>query len=110
MITDPYLVAILLIGGHFLGDFPLQGQYLSDAKNIKNPIPGIPWWWALFGHSSIHGMIVGLITLNPALVLLETVAHFSIDLKKCLGKISFVEDQLSHILCKMVIFWLWYIW
>lgn len=98
---------LALVGGHFLADFAGQGQFMSDAKNITKPIPGIPWWWVLFGHATIHGMVVGVITNSALLGLLEIFFHFTIDLKKCLGKISFLQDQINHIACKALIFWLW---
>jgi hypothetical protein len=41
-----------LLVGHSLADYPLQGEYLSDAKRQgKTPLP---WWIALTWHSLIH--------------------------------------------------------
>jgi hypothetical protein len=42
-------IAIGLIAGHALADYPLQGDFLSRAKNRSAPIPGFPWWQA-HGH------------------------------------------------------------
>jgi len=109
VITDPYLVLLALVGGHFVGDFAAQSQYMAKAKNITAPTDGIPWWWVLFGHASIHGMIVGLTTGSAIFGCMEIAFHFVIDLKKCLGKFSFLQDQLIHIACKILIFWLWYV-
>ena len=35
----PELMAIALIAGHCLADYPLQGDFLSKAKNRTAPFP-----------------------------------------------------------------------
>lgn len=52
----------LLVFGHMLGDYPLQGDFLSKAKNRYAPIAGVPWYQALGAHSAIHAGFVGIIT------------------------------------------------
>lgn len=37
------LFALLLVG-HALADYPLQGEFLSKTKNHRSPNEGIPWW------------------------------------------------------------------
>lgn len=96
------LLAVLIVG-HALADYPLQGDFLSKAKNHKAPIPGVPWYQALLAHSAIHGGAVGLATGSIWLGLMEFAVHNLIDYMKCDGKISFNQDQLFHIICK--IFW-----
>lgn len=93
---------LLLIAGHALADYPLQGDFLSRAKNRAAPLPGVPWYQALGAHAVIHGAVVGLLTGSLLLALLETVAHAIIDDAKCTGKINFNEDQFLHVLCKAV--------
>lgn len=90
----------LLIAGHALADYPLQGDFLARAKNRAAPLPGVPWYQALSAHATIHGAVVGVITGSLLLAILETVAHALIDDAKCTGKINFNMDQALHIACK----------
>lgn len=92
------LIALLL--GHALADYPLQGDFLSKAKNRASPIPGVPWYQALGAHALIHGGFVALITGMPVLGLAEFVIHALTDDAKCKGRISFNTDQAIHIACK----------
>lgn len=95
-------ILCLLIAGHALADYPLQGDFLAKAKNRKAPIPGVPWYQAMAAHSIIHGGLVGIITGSIYLGVAEIVAHWIIDDAKCLRWISFNQDQLMHLLCKVV--------
>ncbi|KKB08629.1 DUF3307 domain-containing protein [Devosia chinhatensis] len=91
----------LMVFAHALGDYPLQGEFLSRAKNRANPVPGVPWYQALAAHSIIQGGLVGLITGSLWLGLAETVVHALIDDAKCTGKLTFNQDQALHIACKL---------
>ena len=44
-----------LLAVHYIADFPLQGDFLANAKNHRKPIPGVPWYQALFAHAVIQG-------------------------------------------------------
>lgn len=92
---------IFLIAGHALCDYPLQGQFLSDAKNHR---ANSPWGWkkALFAHASIHAGMVLLITGSTVLALCELVIHAIADWMKCDELISSNEDQAIHYLCKLL--------
>lgn len=90
-----------LLVGHALADYPLQGDFLSKAKNRMNPIPGVPWWQALAAHSLIHGGFVAYLTGSVWLGIAEIAAHFVIDDLKCRGRISFNMDQAAHLVCKV---------
>jgi hypothetical protein len=100
---------LALTFGHFLGDFPLQGDFLATAKNHRRPrtlYAGVPWWAALFAHAFIQGGIVAAITGSELLGALELVLHIIIDYLKCEGtfgdgEFGFVLDQLLHIVCKL---------
>ena len=90
----------LLMFFHFLADYPLQGDFLSKAKNHRSPVKGVPWTSALDAHASIHAGFVLLLTGQLWATLVEYVAHGVIDYLKCEGKISYQADQLLHTLCK----------
>lgn len=106
--ADLALTGFLLVAGHALADYPLQGQYLSDAKNRQRPMPGTPWWQALIAHALIHGGIVAILTGFWWLGLAEAVAHGVIDDMKCAGRIGFNIDQTLHLACKAL--WLLIVW
>lgn len=95
-------VLALLIVGHALADYPLQGDFLARAKNPFNPIPGVPWYQALGAHAIIHGGFVGVITGSILLGTLETLLHFGCDYGKCAGRMTYNQDQAFHIALKVV--------
>jgi hypothetical protein len=99
-----HLLLIALIGGHFLADYPLQGDFLSKAKNSTAPILGVPWQQALGAHCAIHGAFVALITGIWWLFFAEALIHWITDDAKCRGKLTFNQDQAIHIACKIVWF------
>lgn len=92
----------LMIAGHALADYPLQGQFLAKAKNRFTQVDGVPFYQALGAHAAIHGGIVGLITGNVFLGLAETLAHAFIDDAKCADRLSYNQDQMAHVACKAV--------
>ncbi|BCH33169.1 hypothetical protein MesoLjLc_50990 [Mesorhizobium sp. L-8-10] len=94
----------LLLVGHAIADYPLQGDFLSKAKNRAQPIAGVPWYQGLIAHSLIHAGFVGVLTGSITLGAAEFVAHCLIDDAKCFGRISYDTDQALHVLCK--VFWI----
>lgn len=102
MTIEFYVVTLIFLYlGHFLADYPLQGEFLAKAKNVYNPIPGIPWYQALFAHSFIHAGFVLLITSSLLFFLIEFVIHFLTDHAKCKGLIGYNTDQAIHLLTKV---------
>lgn len=91
-----------LIVGHFVGDYPLQGDFLARAKNHKAPLPGAPWYQCLAAHAIIQGGVVAFVTGSVTLGICETVIHTGIDYAKSDGEIGFNVDQALHILCKVL--------
>lgn len=91
---------LLLLLGHALADYPLQGEFLARAKSRFSPVPGVPWYQALGAHAVIHGGAVAWITGSLLLAALETFSHMLIDDLKCGRRISYNLDQLLHVLCK----------
>lgn len=96
----PLAVFGALVVGHALADYPLQGDFLSRAKNRSAPIPGVPWYQALGAHAIIHGGVVWAITDIWWLGVAELVAHALTDDAKCAGRLSFNQDQAIHVACK----------
>lgn len=97
---EPAMMAVALVAGHAIADYPLQGDFLARAKSRVVPIPGFPWWQALGAHAAIHGGFVALITGIWWLFFAEAAIHFLTDDAKCRGKIDLNTDQAIHIACK----------
>ena len=117
------LVLVLMILGHLLADYPLQG-WLAQAKaksywenapeeNKKDYIP------ALLGHATMWGIIMFLPIMYYSWFELEwwwlllpgnIAIHYIIDdLKANKKAINLIQDQLFH-LSQIVITWvLWYL-
>ncbi len=104
------LVFFALLVAHALGDFALQGSFLSQAKNKNSDLSrffpsGTPrglWWNALLAHALIHAGAVWLVTGFVLLGFAELVLHFLIDYAKCEDWISFATDQSLHRVCKLL--------
>jgi hypothetical protein len=94
------LLCLLLIG-HCLCDYPLQGDFLARAKNHTAPIPGVPWYQALTAHAAIQAGSVWILTRSWQLGLGEFVMHWLIDHRKCAGGLDYDQDQALHVLCKV---------
>lgn len=92
----------LLLAGHAVADYPLQGDFLAKAKNRANPIPGVPWYHGLLPHAAIHGGFVGVITGSLMLGIAEFLVHCWIDDTKCMGRITYNQDQALHVICKVL--------
>lgn len=96
---------LLLLTGHALCDYPLQGDFLAQTKSrahkLNKIIPGL-WIHSLTSHAIIHGGAVGLITGVWELGVAEAICHWIIDMIKCENKISLHTDQAFHIACKIL--------
>ena len=104
------VVFFALLITHAVGDFALQGSFLSQAKNrhaelsqfFSEGAPRSLWWNALFAHALIHAGGVWLVTGYVVLAFAELVLHFLIDYAKCENWIGFSLDQTLHRLCKVL--------
>lgn len=90
--------------GHAAADYPLQGEWLSKAKNpTMTLVPGETIWpGALISHAAIHAGAVKLATGSWLLAGFEFVAHCAIDYSKCVGRFGYNVDQALHVVCKIV--------
>jgi len=98
------MMLLLLFAAHALCDYPLQRQFLSDCKNHKASLTGVPWYQCLLAHSLIHAGAVALITHNVWLGVAEFFFHAITDYEKSEGWLTFNQDQAIHYGCKVVWF------
>ncbi len=99
---DPATMLFLLLAGHAIADYPLQGRFLAEGKNRHTTLGREYWPHALAAHAVIHGGFVVAVTGSAALGVAETVAHGITDWMKCEGHIGLNTDQAIHIACKIV--------
>ncbi len=110
----PFLVWFFALAiGHFLADYPLQGEFLAIRKNHRLPpdadqgvpdfieLPNQLWVHCLTAHCMIHAGLVWIITGNVFLGLAELVLHWIIDFLKSAGLTNFHVDQFLHMACKV---------
>lgn len=97
-----FTLLFLLVAAHALADYPLQGPFLSEAKNRNTSVGKVFWPHALFAHAMIHGGFVLLLTGSIWLAVAEVVIHSITDWLKCESRISLNTDQFVHIACKVV--------
>ena len=69
-VDQPLQLFILLILGHFLADFPLQGDRMAVEKCPGKDVV-LNWRWWLSAHAATHGFVVALLTGLPVLGLVE---------------------------------------
>jgi hypothetical protein len=109
LIIDMLKILFLLIAGHALADFPLQGDTMAVEKNRHtNGKTGVPWFYWLTAHALIHGLSVALITGRVELGIAEAFAHWLIDFSKCEKWIGIHTDQALHLVCKVL--WVYLLW
>lgn len=97
MVEQSLTLFLMLLGAHWVCDYPLQGDFLATAK-FKGPLRT----YHLTAHAGIHGAAVALVTGNVWLGLAEWLAHTIIDELKVKGKTSFATDQALHVVCKVI--------
>lgn len=97
----PFQLLILLILGHFVADFPLQGDRMAVEKCPGQDVV-LDWRWWLSAHAATHGFVVALLTGFPVLGMAETLFHAVIDYGKCRFRYTLVADQLMHAACKLM--------
>lgn len=94
---------LLLIGLHFVCDFPLQSNEIAIGKGkFDSPHLGVPWYYWLAAHAATHAVAVGLVTQSLFLGFAELVFHFHLDRMKSRGVTGIHTDQAAHVLCKVI--------
>ena len=88
----PLNLLILLLLGHFVADFPLQGDKMAVEKCPGKDVT-LNWRWWLTAHAATHGLAVALLTGVAVLGLAEMVLHAIIDW--CKGRFRFSLNFLN---------------
>ena len=101
LVDQPLDLLILLILGHFLVDFPLQGDKMAVEKCPGKDVT-LNWRWWLSAHAATHGFMVAVLTGVPILGLAETLIHGLIDFGKCRFGYKLIVDQALHWACKII--------
>lgn len=96
---------LILVAGHLIADYPLQGDAIARGKNrtIDPALFGVPWFYWMASHAATHAFAVGLATQSVVAGAFEFVAHFAIDHGKCSKLYGIHTDQILHIACKVLI-------
>ena len=98
-----------LLCGHALADFSLQSNAMATGKNRHCGVDNVPpgqkytpcWFYWLWAHALIHGMMVMFFVPSRYAYLygiVATILHFIIDFVKCENWINPHIDQALHIL------------
>ena len=93
-----------LLCAHAVCDYAIQIPFKSPHRNQDtwpDKIYG-PWWWGMIAHSLINGVGVSIATGIWWLGVAESVVHFIADTSKCLGRINTEQDQITHLISKVV--------
>lgn len=99
--TNFFTLLFLLMTAHALADYPLQGPFLSEAKNRHTAVGKVFWPHALTAHAVIHGGFVLVLTGSIWLALAEVVIHWVTDFLKCENCVTLNTDQFIHVACKV---------
>ena len=91
---------LILLACHFIGDFPFQGEWLSENKAKS--------WEINFYHVAVYVAVFILFGIELSLLSLSIlfISHFIIDTISARWKIvkNIWQDQLLHILVLLFIF------
>jgi hypothetical protein len=89
----------MLLVGHALCDYPLQGDFLSRHKHWSYDRD---WWIYMLAHCLIQGGMVWFVTGSLLAGVLELFLHYLIDCAKNQGWTGIWMDQFLHVACKLV--------
>lgn len=106
---QPYIVFLLALCGHAIGDYVLQTDFIAKAKSPKfwENKDNTSWAFVMIAHCLIWAMCVflpfalakGFASLDQTFALVfsvNVVIHFFVDWLKCIGKTNLLEDQCIH--------------
>lgn len=98
---------LLILLGHYIADYPLQGSFLATTKGDN--------WYSLFAHSVIYSLTIGLCLYYIGVYALWKIAiliisHYAIDKIKTMAKDKSKQlttylyiDQALHITINIIL-------
>ena len=95
------LFIYVVLFSHALADYPLQGNFLAQGKNESK--------YLLLMHCLIYtGVVVSTLAVvfgffSHTFVLVLFVSHVLTDYAKTKKKITFIQDQIIHILVLLIL-------
>lgn len=95
----------LAIAAHFVCDYTFQTEAIALGKNraIDKARFGVNWWYWMSAHAFTHGLAFYFITGSVMVAVADTFAHFVIDDSKCTGLIGIHEDQIAHLVWRIIV-------
>lgn len=113
--TVNYDLLFLMFAGHFLADFPLQGDHIAKTKNRHRKPDYIPegqtptpiWFYSLTAHAMIQGLVIYIITQRLDFALYQTITHWVIDFMKCENWTNPHLDQILHYIVLLRMWWVY---
>ena len=100
-VDQPLDLLILLLLGHFVADYSLQGDKMAVEKCPGKDVT-LDWRWWLSAHTATHGFFVAVLTGVPVLGVAEMLLHALIDFGKCRWRYTLFVDQVLHWSCKLL--------
>lgn len=94
----------LLIGTHFLGDFPFQSEWMVKFKGSDREV----LCYHVLVYVSTMYLFMRLCGYQPTPqgMVADAVTHFVIDTLKCRGVIKSIWlDQLCHLTVRVTLWW-----
>lgn len=110
-IVNIFEIIILLLFAHAIADFAFQSDSMAKGKNRHSFNPTIVptgqkpcncWFWWMSAHALVNGCLYYFFTGNLLIGVIETVAHFFIDIVKCENKTNPHIDQFLHLIMIVV--------
>lgn len=98
--SEGLMLWLMLLGAHWVADYPLQGDFLAKAKGDNLMFGETMRQYHLIAHAGIHGAAVALVTGSVVFGFVEWGLHALIDELKVRRVTSFKVDQALHIACK----------
>lgn len=95
-----------LLAGHFILDYPLQGDTTAREKNPRSTTElqkHVPWFYWMMAHAAAHALAVAWVTQSLACGAIEFGVHFATDYAKCVGRIGIHTDQAIHLGTKLAL-------
>jgi hypothetical protein len=92
---------LMLWAGHYLADFPLQGDFLATHKGLRGEIA----LHTLTAHGFIQGLVAGLISQSFLVGIFVGATHWVIDslgLTRSGRRLGFTLDQALHLAMVLV--------